>query len=485
VSVCTTTTEWIRENISKPIEEWEQRTAQKCKKKSWWNPLKWLCWLVTILVKVIRWVVVSVLRAVISTVCRIVTAILGFLWDLLRFLGLLFVALVTWDKCKLQEALGMLGNAIIRVYFFLGQVIFQPFGDAIREEQLRSYVKEQIEKRFAGRPEFIALLKKNFHIDAGVFGYRLNVRVFRLFVDSRTIAKRYNDVPNLAGLHRDKLIDLYRLAGFDGETDNCAIFAKWYRPRPQTAVFPFASGGGGIGDPQPPQIKRDRLQEYIDSVGAEGPHFRIYSMWNDNLDLRTESAAEKGRQLGLILDFKVADHEVTEPNHMEFSVAAQPNFMKREMGRVDKNLDATGAQQQLCSPLAAGVFRFNDNVKRGNTNNLFGTTVCPAAYQLDDADVSGVTFIDDIPDEIRRYVLIHELGHYFGLCHVDGFHHIMVSGAEGQGDAFTWDTLPNLFFHGGPWFELWEAKQAWDYILDHFSEACLVGAALPPEGPFM
>jgi hypothetical protein len=484
VSVCTTTTEWIREEISKPIEEWEQRTKEKCKKRSWWNPLKWLCWLVYYTVKVIRWVVVTVVRAVVSTVCRIVTAILGFLWDLLLFLGLLLQALFTWDKCKLQEALAALGDAIIRVYFFLGQVIFMPFGDAIREIQIRNYVSDQLGKRFADRPDLIASIRRNLHMDAGVFGYRLKVQVFRLFVDSQTMSKRYSDVPNLAGLHRDGLINLYVLAGFHDDTDNCDLFGKWYRPRPQTAVYPFA-GGGGAGDPQPPQLKREQITEYLDSMGTKGPHFRIYSMWNDNLDMRISSGEDKSRQLGLILSFDKHDHEVTEPSHMFFSAASQASFMVREMGRIDESHDAQGAKQQLCSPVAAGVFRFTDESTRGNTNNLFGTTVCPKEVQLTDSNVSGVTFIDDIPDEIRRYVLIHELGHYFGLCHVDGFQHIMVSGKEGQGDLFTWDTLPSLFFTGGPWFELWEAKQAWDYILDHFSEACLVGAALPPDGPFV
>jgi hypothetical protein len=484
MSVCTTTTEWIRENISKPIEEWEERTKEKCKKRSWWNPLKWLCYLVTYLVKVIRWVVISVVRAVVSTVCRLIVAVLGIIWDALKFLGLLLKALFTWDKCVFQEALAMLGNVVVRAFNFLGEVIWQPFGDVVREYQLRNYVREQIEKRFADRPDFIASLKRNFQIDSGVFGYRLNCKVYRLYVDSQTTTRRFPDVPNLAGLHRDGLINLYVLAGFHDDTDNCDIFGDWYRPRPQTAVFPFASGGGGIGDPEPPPLKRDRLKEYIDSEGSEGPHFRIYSMTKGNLEKRTDSASEKGRQLGLILSFDVADHEVTDPDYMFYSQAAQPRFLKEEMRRIDEDVDAQGAKQQLCSPLAAGVFRFTNESLRGLTSNLFGTTAC-AAHDLTDSEVSGVTFIDDIPDEIRRYVLIHELGHYVGLCHVDGFHRIMVSGKEGQGDLFTWDSIPNLFFHGGPWFTRGESEQAWDFILDHFTEACLVGAALPPDGPFL
>lgn len=483
--VCTTITEWIREEVSKPIEEWEERTKEKCKKRKWYDPRKWLCYLAVYFVKVIRWIVVTVVRAVVSTVCRLIVAVLGLIWDVLRFIGLLLKALFTWDKCTLQEALGMLGNAIIRVFHFLGEVIFQPFGDAVNEYKLRRYVKKKIEQRFAGNTGLIDAIKRHLHTDSGVFGYRLNCKLVRLFVDSRTMTEKYGDVPNLAGLHHDQSIDfnLYVLAGFHDDTDNCAIFSKWYRPRPQTGTFPFASGGGGFGDPEPPPIKRDRLKEYIDSNGSNGPHFRIWSMSKDNLETRIDTAKEKGRQLGLILDFDVVDHEVTDPAFMFFSTGAQSRLLKEELGRIDEDNDPEGARQQLCSPLAVGVFRFSDNIKRGFANNLFGTTAC-SAFNLTDSDVSGVSFIDDIPDEIRRYVLIHELGHYFGLCHIDGFHHIMVSGAAGQGDAFTWDTIPNLFLHGGPWFEQWEAEQAWDFIVEHFTETCLSGLK-PPEGPFM
>jgi hypothetical protein len=89
-------------------------------------------------------------------------------------------------------------------------------------------------------------------------------------------------------------------------------------------------------------------------------------------------------------------------------------------------------------------------------------------------DTSGVSFVDDIPDEMRKYVLIHELGHYYGLCHVDGFDRIMVSGNETQGDWFTWGSLLKTPFYGGPRFTLGEGKRVWDYILANFPEACFV-----------
>jgi hypothetical protein len=484
--VCTEITEWIRETISKPVEQWEEDRKKECKKRHWYDPRSWFCWFTVFLVKVIRWVVITVVRAVVSLVCRIIAVVLGLILDLLQFLGLLIKALFTWDKCTLQEALAELGNGIIDVFTALGEIVFGPFGEALNEGALRDYVKDQIESKFAGQPDLIDELKKAFHVDAGVFGYRMTCKVFRLYVDSQTMTSRYADVPNLVGLHRERLINLHELAGFHAGKATCAIFDGdgWYRPRPETATFPFASGGG-LGDPNPPPLKREQLDAYVNSGGGKGPHFLIYAMSRGNLGKRLDAAAEKGRQLGLILDIvEERPIEVTEPGHMYFTEGVQNSFLKEKLARIDEDVDATGARLQLCSPVAVGVFRFADRKARGFTENLTGTTAC-RRFNLPDSDVSGCTFIDDIPDEIRKYVLIHELGHYFGLCHVDGFYHIMVSGKAGQGDLFTWDTIPAIFFHGGPYFTPGEARQVWDYILDHFPVDCLRGTTKPPEGPFL
>jgi hypothetical protein len=327
-----------------------------------------------------------------------------------------------------------------------------------------------------------------------------------MYIDSQTKTKRYGDVPNLYALHRDGLINLYALAGFD---QGCAIFSEkgWYRPRHQTATYPFATGGGGFGEPTPPELTKEQLDHYIASAGQDGPHFRIYAVSAGNLDTRINAAQEKGRQLGLLLDFKSQDKEVTDADYINYRGDAinfvpidcstyrkgQVDFLIRELGRHPKSdfeycddaqqvRKVTGspaaAQFELCSPVAVAVFGFTDKLQRGLTSNLIGTTTC-ADHNLPSRVVSGVSFIDDIPDELRKYVLIHELGHYFGLCHVDGFDRIMVSGKEGQGDLWTWDSVPNIFWHGGPRFIYVEAQRVWDFILPNFAPTCLAPEVEP------
>lgn len=555
--VCTTVTEWIQTAISKPMEEWEEEKQEKCKKRKWYDPRKWLCWFVLVLVKVVRWVVDYVLTPVFTLVCRLVSGLINIFLDLLQFLGLLLKALFTWDKCTLQEALAELGNTVGGGLTLIGDALIRPIIGRVQTYRLRNYVKEKIGARYADRPEVISALNDLFCVDHGVFGFRLTCTTYRMYVDSRTTTSVYGDVPNLSGLHDDGKIDLYALGGFD---DGCAIFSEegWYRPRHQTATFPFASGGG-LGEPTPPELKRERLDEYVNSAGQSGPHFRIYAISQGHLDMRFAAAKEKGRQLGLILDFVQVDKEVTDPEFINYKRHAinltktpvekaqffadgkdyctewnnggpinkvQTDYLIGELGRRPKadfrycrygqaaesiTGSPDGALADLCSPVAVCVFGFTDKTTRGLASNLIGTTDCavpdslskwdpvsvisaivsavagsagtkpPPEVNLDPAIASGVSFIDDIPDELRKYVLIHELGHYFGLCHVSGFDRIMVSGKEGQGYTLSTVAVLNTLAHGGPRFIYTEAKRVWDFVLTNFPLGCFIHSE--PEAP--
>ena len=512
--VCTQVTEWIENEISKPVEDWEESTEKKCKKRKWYDPRGWFCWLVRVFVFVIRWVIVTVFTAVITITCHLVADLLSMLWNTLKFLGNLLKALFTWDKCALQAGLGNFGDAFAVGVELMGDVLMRPITDRIQTFRLRRHVGSEIDKRFSDQPELTEAIKTNLNVDTGVFGYRLTCTMYRMFVDSETKTAQSGDVPNLFFLHDPHphdtgQINLYELAGFD---HSCDIFSKdgWRRSLPRTARKTFAGGGGGAIDTDPPEITRDQLTEYIDSKGTKGPPFLILAMSTPMLDTRIEAAQTKGRQLGLILSFDVKMKEVTDPKYLNYSETAiyldpdppapvncatrpkaQVDYLICELARQPK-LDhiccdaalqpntvtgsLTNALHDLCAPVAVGVFRYTINRRSGYTSNLIGTS--GHAHPLSDDVTSGVSFRAQIPDELRKYVLIHELGHYLGLTHVDGFDRLMVSGEEGQGSAWTWDSIPNIWWHGGPRFTYAEAERVWDFILDNFPTECLAPRAI-------
>ncbi len=72
-TVCKEHKKWVEEEIEKPIDEWIEETEKKCKKRKWYDPRRWICWLVTTLVKVVRWVVVWVGKWVTYLICEVVT----------------------------------------------------------------------------------------------------------------------------------------------------------------------------------------------------------------------------------------------------------------------------------------------------------------------------------------------------------------------------------------------------------------------------
>jgi len=494
--LCTTITEWIEDEISKPIEQWEEERYEKCKKRPWWHPLRWLCWFVTRLVKVIRWIVVTVVTAVVTVVCHAIADVLGIILDAFIGIVLLLVALITWDKCALQAALAHLGNAVGAALNLIGDVLIRPIIQRIQLYRLSNYVEEQINEKFGSRPEVAEALKERFNVNYGAFGYRLTCRLYRMYVDSATSSPTEPGVANLYTLHRDGLINLYDLAGFD---QDCAIFSEkgWYRPRHQALISPFVP----VGQNSPQRLSRDQLTEYIESAGVRGPHFRIYSISPWNLGMRERAASEKGRQLGLRISFKREDKEVIDPqfinyNRFPINLGADVDCSTKQKGQMDYLICELGrrpksdftccpygqqpqmitgspdeARAELCSPVAVAVFGFIDKTSRGLASNLIGTTHC-GDRNLSASIASGVSFIDDIPDEMRKYVLIHELGHYYGLCHVDGFDRMMVSGKGDQGSLWTGDAIPNTLLHGGPRFIFRESQRVWDFILTNFPLSC-------------
>ena len=75
--ICTTVTSFVVKDVLVPVQKWVSQLQQQCKALPWWNPLKWLCWFVTILVQVVVWVVEHIVVPILNVVCVLVSWFIG------------------------------------------------------------------------------------------------------------------------------------------------------------------------------------------------------------------------------------------------------------------------------------------------------------------------------------------------------------------------------------------------------------------------
>ncbi len=84
------------------------------------------------------------------------------------------------------------------------------------------------------------------------------------------------------------------------------------------------------------------------------------------------------------------------------------------------------------------------------------------------------------PHYAARFVLAHEIGHYFGLCHF-GHDGVQNSCSPSPGsNPLDWG-LWQYYLHSEPQFTHYDAKNAWRFVVDQMSE-CLGRTPTTPDG---
>jgi hypothetical protein len=248
------------------------------------------------------------------------------------------------------------------------------------------------------------------------------------------------------------MLNLKQMAGFE-------FPSYWQRFRPELK--------GDSGD-----ISEDDLNSYISS-GGQGKQFSLFCMESGTMQDKLDAASRKATELGLKLDWSIADVQVTRAGQIIVDQFQTPAFLTDAViGRHKDPPDAAQAQTELCAPLEAGVFFFKDSSFTGFSAHLRDAT-CVDGTDFPPDGATGALFRDRLPDFVWQWVPVHELGHTFGLCHVDGLDRIMVSLKDHS--WWGWSLIPNYWLHGEPIFTLEEAKRVWDYIIANFSPSCLAG----------
>jgi hypothetical protein len=367
------------------------------------------------------------------------------------------------------------------------------FGSAVADYFMRdralSFIERLITEEFGDKVGSAILAKLGF--GTGHFGLPLkgNVRIMRADSDSFPFVD----------LHNSRDLDLFRLARLASFESAGAHFDP---RRERTRVVMVDQNGEDLWYIP---INRWIIRDFLNTNGTSS-RLRAYAMEADAFASGMRTARNKLKKLCIDLNF---DTPYNFPSFQNFQV--QPCTSLREFKFfglaslitlgiwVADNTPQDGNTDKDASPLTIGVFAFDGDglngitmgrqIKRGSeifpsctassTNDACITDI--ARHAGDAADGrgmptnpgggrslgSGCAWRDTFPPYFSKYVMTHELGHYFGLAHTGhpGIESIMFSIRETKGSTLGNESLWRLWLYGDPCFNETDAEDAWRFIV--------------------
>lgn len=543
---CEEVRQWVEEQVEQPVEQWVSREEERCKELPWWNPVRWFCEIVAVLVKVIVWVLVTVGKWVVTILCQIVTVVIGIvvtfvlrvlawlvtflvclftdplealksfrdLWDIVlgtvgevfgfvdllladvidiltdvedlidslanslgwlgvllgivkgligiirewvsiirdvvRGIGDLVLGLLNGNLCRalrgITDILVGTGRAILGTgfgYFFWVRVAGAAVGglrDQADQLQLADVIRNAINNAFgAGSERATRSLEKVGVNWRGALAFTADAR--RMFVSSE------GDF-NAKRLHDDGVIDIYALAG---KWSGCGKL--WNVPEGEVVY-------SGTNLP----VSYADLETYLRDGPGSVPPFQVFAISLAKFRGHLEATDRKASVLGLRLFFPTIDEiQATAPDHI-------PLASNLEIGDVVQQalfgtLGRTGVNDDLSVVPSISHFGY---VPHADGKQLFGLTSWWRP-SIGDPGRSGVTYRNLTPDWVFRFVLAHEIGHYWGLDHDDrsgnerALDQIMYSPRSGV-QVDLWTVAEYLLLTGEPRFTLDDARTTWEWI---------------------
>ena len=438
---------WVNQNIQQPLE---QCMNQDC---IWWCLCcnKWFCFIVWVIVTIVTWVV--------QTVCEIVADVVDLVVNIVKGIVDIIAGIFTWDWSRIVAGLGeIIGGVILFVVELIPIVtlgtLVGAFEDNRNAWRLRDFASGLLTDKYGTNdPESLKKMQDALGISSGGFGLRLKCRALRTFIRSDTSTQR-DGTPDLIVWLQATGIDLKLLAGFNPPE-------WWNRNWPQLI--------GDAGD-----ISDADLDNYVakGGKGADIKHFSLFSMSSGDMQKRLDNAIQHATEIGLILQWTIEDVEIKAADQILFDVTQFPTVLQQDpFLRHKKGIDFSAATAELCSPISIGVFGFVQ-AQNGHAS-LFADADCleQSGGPLLGKGVTGTSFRFRQPDIGFKYVTIHELGHTFGLCHVDGLLRIMFTvGQSVWSGSSVWQWWTSGLEAG---FIFEEAQRVWTYIVRNFDPACL------------
>jgi hypothetical protein len=559
---CEEVREWIEEEISRPVEKWISKQEERCKELPWWNPVRWFCELVTVVVKVVEWVVETVGKWVVTLVCQIITIVIGVivtfvlrvigwfvtflvclftdplealksfrdLWSIvldlvedvfdfvlvllddigailtdleelidsiatsLGWLGVILgiikgiiqlvrdlvnivkdivgalkdiiLGILGLNLCRILRGLTDLGTSLGRAILDTGgALIALAFGliplvgilisirviagvvagirDSVEQNQLEDVIRSAINNAFGAGSERATRSLEEVGVNGRPMGLLFEADARRLFLSSDSRE------PNLKNLHEEGVVDLYALAGY-------ASTCKDTINQPDGEVV---YAGTNL------RVSYADLETFLDDGPGSVPEFHVFSITRAKFRMHLETVRRKSSALGVHLVFPtIGQIQATSSEHVPMNVGEEDPPGDAVQQQLFQRMGRTGVNDDLSVIPSISHFHY---VLDSNGRELFGLT---SWFRPSSKDVrlSGVTYRNRTPDWAFRWVLAHEIGHYWGLNHKDrsgadrSLDQIMYAPSTGVG--LSLGAVLSYLAQAEPRFTLDDARTVWDWI---------------------
>ncbi len=357
----------------------------------------------------------------------------------------LVVGLMTGNLCRASAGLTNFGVSVGRMLLTTTNAFGRTFGGGKRAFdwlKTRKIVEEWLERTFMGDELRLERSKERCRLSAFPSGLPFTIDARRMVIRSGEF---------LRDLHNNKKLDLYELAGHVSECK-----AGW-------ATSTRRKAGEVVYRGTDTRVSYSDLNTFLRDGADAVPPFDVYPIKLADFRTYLEWARDRGHEIGVDLRHeRIGELEITGP----FTSTSDPLATPIDAGLQDL-FDAYGRTGTPSDPLgiipAVAVFWFTDPDANGWTSWYRPEYEAPCGPS--GANKSGVAFIGRTPEWVFRSVLVHEIGHYLGLCHEhhDGVEYIMFSPRES--DYVRLNTVIEYVTLGtGPHFTETDTNEVWRWI---------------------
>lgn len=546
---CDEVRQWVEEQVQQPVEQWISEQEQRCRNWPW--PLNWLCEVVTILVKVIVWVVVTVGKWVVTIVCQIVTIVVGIIVTfVLRVIGwfVTFVVCLFTDPLEalksFRDLWGIVVDTVGQIFDFvdvlLGDVvgiltdvenlidslasslgwlgvvlgILKGLIQLIREwvSIIRDAVKsvKEIVTGILGL-NLCKILRGGANLGAAA-GRGLLATGFGLLLPVRVVGAVVGGVRDEVHQHELEVViqnAVNNAFGAGSARAQRAFDAIGFTVRPMGLIFRadarrmfldsdaatpdvralhnsgvinlwalaghLSDCGGLINEPDGQvvyagtdlQVSYADIETYLAEGPGSVPRFHVFAISRKKFRDHLEVANRRAAALGVRLFFrKIGQIAATSADHVPLNCSDVTPPGDAVQQAIFQTMGRTGISDDLSRIPTVSHFHYVTRPSTGSEPFGLASWWRPS---INNAGRSGVTYRNRTPDWAFRFVLAHELGHYWGLNHSDrsgnprSLDQIMYAPSTGTGIDLN-AVAEYLLLNGEPRFTLDDARTAWDWI---------------------